>query len=63
MLANMVEDVEGCYVGVKHLGIAKVANPRVIYNSLDKSLDAALSGLRPCGSEARQPRRFWSKRG
>jgi hypothetical protein len=41
----MVEDVEGCNVGVKHLGIAKVANPRVVYNSLDKNLDAALSGL------------------
>ncbi len=40
-----VEDVEGCNVGVKHLGIAKVANPRVIYNSLDKNLDAKLSGL------------------
>ncbi len=41
----MVEDVEGCNVGVKHLRIAKVANPRVIYNSLDEVLDAMLSGL------------------
>jgi hypothetical protein len=41
----MVEDVEGCNVGVKRLGIAKVANPRVVYNSLDKNLDAVLSGL------------------
>ncbi len=41
----MVEDVEGCNVGVKRLGIAKVANPCVIYNSLDKNLDDALSGL------------------
>jgi hypothetical protein len=41
----MVEDAEGCNVGVKLLGIAKVANPRVVYNSLDKNLDAALSSL------------------
>ncbi len=41
----MVEDVKGHNVGVKHLKIAKVANPRVIYNSLNKNLDAALSGL------------------
>ncbi len=41
----MVEDVEGCNVGVKCLGIAKVANPRVIYNSLDEDLDATFSGL------------------
>ncbi len=40
----MVEDVEGCNVGVKCLGIAKVANPRVVYNSLD-DLDTMLSGL------------------
>ncbi len=45
MLANMVEDVEGCNIGVKRLEIAKVANPRVVYNSLDKNLDAMLSGL------------------
>jgi hypothetical protein len=41
----MVEDVEGCNVGVKCLGIAKVANECVLYNSLNKNLDAALSGL------------------
>ncbi len=41
----MVEDVEGCNVGVKCLGIAKVANPRVIYNSLDEDFDTALSSL------------------
>ncbi len=45
MLAKMVEDFEGCDVGVKRLGIAKVANPGVIYNSLDENLDATLSGL------------------
>ncbi len=45
MLAKMVEDVEGCYAGVKHLKIAKVANPCVVYNSLDEDLDAVLSGL------------------
>jgi hypothetical protein len=45
MHVKMVEDVEGCNVGVKRLRIAKVANPRVVYNSLDKNLDAALSGL------------------
>ncbi len=43
---KMVENVEGCNVGVKCLGIAKVANPRVVYmNSLNENLDAALSGL------------------
>jgi hypothetical protein len=41
----MVEDVEGCNVGLKHFGIVKVTNPRVIYNSLNEDLDAALSGL------------------
>jgi hypothetical protein len=41
----MVEDGEGCYVGVKHLGIAKVANLRVIYYGLYENLDAMLSGL------------------
>jgi hypothetical protein len=45
MLAKMVEDVGGCKVGVKSLGIAKVMNPPVIYNSLNKNLDAAPSGL------------------
>jgi hypothetical protein len=41
----MVKDGKGCYVGVKRLGIAEVANPRVVYNGLDEDLDAALSGL------------------
>jgi hypothetical protein len=41
----MVEDGEGCYIGVKCLGIAKVANPRVVYYGLDEDLDAALSSL------------------
>jgi hypothetical protein len=41
----MVEDVEGCNVEVKHLGVAKVANPSVVYNSLNENLDAMLSGL------------------
>ena len=41
----MVEDVEGCNVEVKCLGIAKVANPFVVYNSLDEDLDTAHSGL------------------
>jgi hypothetical protein len=41
----MIEDGEGCYVGVKHLAIAKVANPRVMYYGLDEDLDAMLSSL------------------
>ncbi len=41
----MVEDVKGCNVGVKRLGIAKDTNPRVSYNSHDEDLDATLSGL------------------
>jgi hypothetical protein len=41
----MVKDGEGCYVGVKRLGIVKVANPCVIYYGLDEDLDAVLSGL------------------
>ncbi len=45
MLVKMVEDVKGCNFGIKSLGIAKVVNPRVVYNSLDEDLDAALSGL------------------
>ncbi len=36
---------EGCYVGVKHLGIAKVPNPRVVYYGLDEDLDTPLGGL------------------
>ncbi len=45
MLAMMVEDVEGCNVGVKRSGIVKVVNPRVVYHSIDENLDAALSSL------------------
>jgi hypothetical protein len=45
MLAKMVEDAKGCNVGVKRLGITKVANPCFVYNSLDENLDAAISGL------------------
>jgi hypothetical protein len=41
----MVEDVKGCNVGLKRLGIAKIANPHVVYNSLDENLDATLGGL------------------
>ncbi len=41
----MVKDGKGCYIGVKCFGIAKVANPRVVYYGLDEDLDAALSGL------------------
>jgi hypothetical protein len=45
MLTKMVEDGDDCNVRVKHLGIAKVANSHVIYNSLNEDLDAMLSGL------------------
>jgi hypothetical protein len=45
MFAKMVEDGEGCYIGVKCLGIAKVTNPRVVYYCLVEDLDAVLSGL------------------
>jgi hypothetical protein len=41
----MVKDGKGFYFIVEHLGIAKVANPCVIYYGLDEDLDAALSGL------------------
>ncbi len=41
----MVEDVKGCHIGVKRLGIANVTNRRVAYNSLDENLDAAPSSL------------------
>jgi hypothetical protein len=41
----MVEDGKGCYVGVKHLRIMKVANPHVVYYGLDEDLDTTLSGL------------------
>jgi hypothetical protein len=41
----MVEDGEGCNVGVEHLGMTKVANPCVVYYGLDEDLDAVLSGL------------------
>ncbi len=42
---QIVEDDKGCHVGVKRLGIAKVANPRVVYYSLDEDFDAGLSSL------------------
>ncbi len=45
MLAKMVEDGKDCYVGVKRLVIAKVANPRVVYYGLNEDLDAVLSSL------------------
>ncbi len=45
MLAKTVKEGKGCNVGVEHLGIAKVTNPRVVYNSLNKDLDAVLSSL------------------
>jgi hypothetical protein len=45
MLAKMVEDGKGCYVGVKRLGIVKVANLHVVYYGLNEDLDAALSDL------------------
>ncbi len=41
----MVKDGKGCNVGVEHLGIAEVAYPHVIHNSLNEDLDAMLSGL------------------
>jgi hypothetical protein len=41
----MVKDGEGCYVGVECLRIVKVANPRVVYYSLNEDLDAMLSSL------------------
>ncbi len=39
------EDGEGCYIEVKLLGIKKVANPHVVYYSLDEDLDTVLSSL------------------
>ncbi len=41
----MIEDGKGCYIRVRHLGITKVANPRIIYYGLNEDLDAPLSGL------------------
>ncbi len=41
----MVKEGEGYNIQVEHLRIAKVANPRVMHNSLDEDLDVALSGL------------------
>jgi hypothetical protein len=43
--AKMVEDGEGCNVGVEHLGILEIANPCVIHNSLDEDLETTLSSL------------------
>jgi hypothetical protein len=45
MLAKIVKDGEGCYVGVERLWIGKVANSCVVYPGLDEDLDAALSSL------------------
>jgi hypothetical protein len=45
MLMKMVEDGEGCHIGVELLGIAKVANAHAVYYGLDEDLDAMLSGL------------------
>ncbi len=45
MPAKMVKEGEVCYIGVEHLGIMEVANPRVVHNSLDEDLDATLSSL------------------
>jgi hypothetical protein len=42
----MVEEGEGCIIWVEHLRITKVANPRILHNSLDEDLDTALSGLK-----------------
>jgi hypothetical protein len=41
----MVKEGKGCKVGVKRLGIAEVANPRVVHNSPDEDHDDVLSGL------------------
>jgi hypothetical protein len=41
----MVKDGEGCYIGVERLGIAKVANPCVVYYGLDEDLDTMLNSL------------------
>ncbi len=43
-LAKMVEEGEGCNIGVKLLRIAEVTNPCVVHNSLNEVLDATLSG-------------------
>ncbi len=45
MLTKMVEDGKGRDIGVEHLGIAEVANPCVVHNSLDEDLDTVLSDL------------------
>ncbi len=63
-LAKMVEDVEGYNIGVKYLGIAKVANPHVIYNNLNENLDAVLSNLVSLVVlKQGSPGDFWSKCG
>ncbi len=43
MLAKVVKDREGYYIGVECLGIAKVIHPRVVYYGLDEDLVTALS--------------------
>jgi hypothetical protein len=45
MLTKIVKDGKGCNIGVERLRIAKVTNLCVIYYSLNKDLDAVLSGL------------------
>jgi hypothetical protein len=45
MLTKMVEDGEGCNVGIECLGIAEVTNPRFVHYRLDEYLDAVLSSL------------------
>ncbi len=45
MLAKMVENDKGCYVGVERLGIAKVANPHVVSYDHNEDLDTALSSF------------------
>jgi hypothetical protein len=39
----MVKEGKGCNVRVECFRIAEVMNPRVVHNSLDEDLDAALS--------------------
>ena len=45
MFVEMVEEGEGCYIGIKFPGISKVTKSRVCHNSLIEDLDAKLSGL------------------
>ena len=43
MVAKVVEEREGCYVRIKRLGIAQVANPGVLDDGLDEGLDVDCS--------------------